>query len=816
MACSKYSSKYTVGDSDTHNPHTNNLKYNCSDIELSNYKNDTAHFTDDCTNSFYIKSITKQMGNCVLTNSNTKCANGPAEHIVDTDYEQCKKNKKYVSPMELTQPYSKTNCSSTVIDTKQLSTATEIKAACEANTNCEYATFEYSDGKISGDVNFYDNNCIVDYLKQTNSYTEPNKFTYSKGENRLTSNKWICDNLKQLIGSNTFDSKDFYTNKKLLFFIKKVDIERLNYIIKNYKHPDYNLTEEQKNIIQHSLHDSNRFTTNTNKDYNNLYNEQKRPPITKQFTKISVQHKQYIFVLDINFKIYKVEKPFKEHTFQVMGNKDFQKIYTTKNDLWAIDTAGKLWYKNSFNDNTFVRYTITHSSDADINISDFAINDRDADNVWVVGNDKTKDNIYFCQKKDNKISPNSSWNKLSNTIFTNIYMDNDRLWGLKSNSEIHLYDEVKNNFTTLKDSSNLIHINLGIGSDFIFAINNKNELQILKKSDITTSNFAAAKGAVIMNNYFDVQANNDIIYGIDSNHNIVEILTNETYQIIANNNKSQILQTFNTLNEMYRVFTKPNGMADLGSWRIQHRVALSSKAKEIYEQARKIVNKLHTHVETYGASKGWSSEVIATHCLHGVHNMIHNYLERLVHGNIDKLHEDPEGNGGYFLQDRSKGTKFWWGPDPLKMLQNTIDDGINMYFMISSNSGKLIINSTEPGILNPTNKTYDEVKVFCILSAFKGVSKVLGPRGAFHIHEKFHEKTDNSGSIVGRQSSEHFTSKTQIPVHLLKNIYNVFSTGHNLDGNPVDSNNLLKIISYYGKRLNGKYIYNRDIELALS
>ena len=57
MACSKYSSKYTVGDSDTHNPHTNNLKYNCSDIELSNYKNDTAHFTDDCTNSFYIKSI---------------------------------------------------------------------------------------------------------------------------------------------------------------------------------------------------------------------------------------------------------------------------------------------------------------------------------------------------------------------------------------------------------------------------------------------------------------------------------------------------------------------------------------------------------------------------------------------------------------------------------------------------------------------------------------------------------------------------------------------------------------------------------------
>ena len=141
---------------------------------------------------------------------------------------------------------------------------------------------------------------------------------------------------------------------------------------------------------------------------------------------------------------------------------------------------------------------------------------------------------------------------------------------------------------------------------------------------------------------------------------------------------------------------------------------------------------------------------------------------------------------------------------------------MKQFYNITANSAKKLFNSTEEEILKPTHVTYDIVKVFSALSAFEAITKMIGPRGAFWVLTQFLKKTDGTNSITGTTISEPFISKSNIPIYLLKKIHYVLTTGKNELGKVINQDNLLKIISFYGKRIDGKYIFNKDLEYALS
>ena len=813
MAC-QY--KYKVGDINYKNPDTNNLSnYGCGDIKKENY-NDEQHWKDECNGSFFLEDDKRK--SCKV--SGDTCAN---EGSLISDSDNCKTLPMYKPPVAKKQPFSKTKCTSNAIDTKtNLKSVDEIESTCELNPNCKYATFQYNDNKISGNVLFYDENCITDYLEQKDLYTDSNTFTYSKGEKRLTDNKWICDNLKQLIGSSTLDSKDFFHNKKLLFFIKQIDLKRLKYIINNYKHPDYNLTDDQKNIIHHALSDSHRFTTHIDKDYDNLIVS---PVINSQnikFKELSIHHKDYLFAIDINdggipsipaqpntYKCQKDENGYYDFSnFQKMGDIILSKIYTNTNDLWGIN-FNKTLFKIDPNNITATPYVISDGTTTDIKIKDFAINDRNDNSAWVLGIDT---NIYYC---NTPITTSSTWTKLPDSVnLDSIFMDTDRLWGINS-SGIYEYNTTTNNFTKIKDNTNnLITTYCGQGSEYIYGLNSSNDLYKIKKPG-NTHDLTFAK-INITSKYIDIKANNDNIYGVTINNTIEKLNPTESYKIIVNNDRSQVLKVFETLAKMYQVFTTPNGMTELGTWKIHNRTPLDAKTKETYDAAKNMVAKFHKVIDDHGTEKGWAQEKKNLYSLHETNNRLYDTLDVMVYGNKNNLAVDNDKNLGYYLEDRSLGTKFWQGPAHTDILQENLHDGLKQFYNISANSAKKLFNSTEDEIFKPTHVTYDIVKVFSTLSAFKAITKMLGPRGAFWVFTQYHKKTDGTGSITGTTISEPFVSKSNIPKYLLKKIHYVLTTGKNEFGKVINQNNLFKIISFYGKRIDGKYVFNKDLENALS
>tara|TARA_B100000575_G_C23131146_1_gene656159 strand:- start:502 stop:2931 length:2430 start_codon:yes stop_codon:yes gene_type:complete len=809
MAC-----QYKVGDINHKNPNTNNKSnYGCGDIKKE-YYTDVDHWKDECNGSFFFEN--DKMKSCKV--SGDTCTN---EGSLISDSDNCSNKLLYKPPVAKKQPFSKTKCTSSPIDTKtDLKSIDEIESTCESNPNCKYATFQYNDSKITGTVNFYDENCITDYLKQTNLYTDSNTFTYSKGENRLTDNKWISDNLKQLIGSSTLDSKEFFHNKKLLFFIKQIDLKRLKYIINNYKHPDYNLTDDHKNIIQHALSDSHRFSTYIDKDYDNLI----VTPITNsqniKFKELSIHHKDYLFAIDINEdqpNTYKCQKDENGHydfsNFQKMGKVILSKIYTNTNDLWGINFNETL-FKIDTNNNTATPYVISAGgTNTDIKIKDFAISDRKDNYAWVLGTDN---NIYYCITP---ITNSSIWTKLPDSVnLDSLFMDSDRLLGINSTG-IYEYDEVKSNFIKKKDNTNeLLTTYCGKGSEYIYGVNSSQDIYKIKKlaaSSGNTDDFTFTK-LNLTSKYIDVKANNDNIYVVTVNNTIEELKPKESYKIIVNNDRSQVLKVFDTLSKMYQVFTTPNGMVELGTWKVHNRTALDAKTKETYDAAKKMVEKFHKVIDDHGTEKGWSQEKKNLYSLHETHNRLVDTLDVKVNGDKNNLATDKDKNLGYYLKDRSLGTKFWQGPAHTDILQENLHDGLKQFYNISANSAKKLFNSTEDEILKPTHVTYDIVKVFSTLSAFEAITKMIGPRGAFWVLTQYHKKTDGTNSITGTTISEPFVSKSNIPKYLLKKIHYVLTTGKNEFGKVINQDNLFKIISFYGKRIDGKYIFNKDLENALS
>ena len=234
---------------------------------------------------------------------------------------------------------------------------------------------------------------------------------------------------------------------------------------------------------------------------------------------------------------------------------------------------------------------------------DLAVNDRETSKLWALGSSTAAPNVFFCTNP----SPNAEWNKLTTAILEKIYMDNDRLWGINSNLAIYQYDELNHNFKKIKDQNVVNYTYLGKGSDYVWALTNNSELYKTKKSDGSNINFTKVN---IESKYNDIKANDEKIYGVTTDNNIEELVPTENYKIITNNDKEQTLKIFDTLNKMYQVFITPNGIAELGTWTVHHRVALSSKAKDNFNIAKNIVNKIHTAVHDYGDKNNWDQKNI--------------------------------------------------------------------------------------------------------------------------------------------------------------------------------------------------------------
>lgn len=159
--------------------------------------------------------------------------------------------------------WTKLKCNSTPInsDPIQVSKFADAQKACDDDVNCKYATLTINGN--TGNLTKYDYNCIDDKLTDPQPVHPDAQdiYTYDKGESLMTNNNWIATELKNIIGNERVDGTKCPTDKAGLdFFIKKIDHNRLTYIIDNAA--TYNLTSDQAGIIRNCIIDSTRYATN--------------------------------------------------------------------------------------------------------------------------------------------------------------------------------------------------------------------------------------------------------------------------------------------------------------------------------------------------------------------------------------------------------------------------------------------------------------------------------------------------------------------------------------------------------------------------